>query len=86
MTVGYNIRLSSKAKHLMALHDILQCLTPHGHQFKSKQGQLSEQKSFVPNSVLLANVKCFKILNLVLKGCDYIMKNTTPLALNLHNQ
>lgn len=70
----------------MALHDILQCLTPHGHQFKSKQGQLSEQKLFVPNSVLLANVKCFKILNLVLKGCDYIMKNTTPLAPNLHNQ
>ena len=30
----------------MALHDTVRCHMPHGHQFKSKQGQLSEQKSY----------------------------------------
>lgn len=68
---------SSNAEHLMALHDAVQCHTPQGHQFKSKQGHLSEQKSFVPNSILLAHVKCIRVLNLVLRGCDYIIKHTT---------
>lgn len=58
----------------MALHETVQCQTPCGHQFKSQKGQLSEQKSFVSNSILLAQVKCFKVLNLILRGCDYIIK------------
>lgn len=61
----------------MILDDTMQCYKPQGHQFKSKQGHLPEQKSFVPNSTLLAHVKCFKVLNLDLRGCDYIIKHTT---------
>lgn len=43
----------------------------------AKQGQLSEQKSFVLNSILLARVTCLNILNLVFGGCDYSLRNTT---------
>ena len=36
---------------------------------------MSEQKSFVSNSILLAHALCFKVLNPILSGYEYINKN-----------